>query len=79
MKRERFDCGSAELDHLAQDEWVPRNGARVVAQMAPGFPYQCDEPLTGRNQVIRAINRLLVREPGRVGVQPRSTRGGRGC
>ena len=22
----------AELDHLAQDEWVPRNGARVVAR-----------------------------------------------
>ena len=29
-----FDAsnGAAELDHLAQDEWVPRNGARVVAR-----------------------------------------------
>ena len=29
-----FDAsaGAAELDHLAQDEWVPRNGARVVAK-----------------------------------------------
>jgi len=24
--------GAAELDHLAVDEWVPRNGARVVAK-----------------------------------------------
>src|SRR4030095_4719121 len=25
-------AGVEELDHLAQDEWVPRNGARVVAR-----------------------------------------------
>jgi nitrile hydratase subunit alpha len=25
-------AGAAELDHLAQEEWVPRNGARVVAR-----------------------------------------------
>jgi nitrile hydratase len=29
-----FDAsgGAAEIDHLAQEEWVPKNGARVVAK-----------------------------------------------
>ena len=33
--RERLpgtDAGVQELDHLAQEQWVPRNGARVVAR-----------------------------------------------
>ncbi|HZQ63430.1 MAG TPA: nitrile hydratase subunit alpha [Casimicrobiaceae bacterium] len=34
LKRNEADAGAVleELDHMAQEQWVPRNGARVVAR-----------------------------------------------
>ena len=49
-----FDAstGAAELDHLAQDEWVPRNGARVVARAWTDAEFHQRLLAIGRDAVI---------------------------
>ena len=49
-----FDAstGAAELDHLAQDEWVPRNGARVVARAWTDAEFHQRLLANGRDAVI---------------------------
>ena len=49
-----FDAsiGAAELDHLAQDEWVPRNGARVVARAWTDPAFRNRLLANGRDAVI---------------------------